>query len=78
MQKVTLSEAQKHLPELVRELVREREVLITEADRPVARMLPLDPQPSLHNLEPKSVGAILQPYPSSKDDILGEMLGARP
>ena len=39
MQTVTLAEAQKHLLELVRDLARECELLITDADKPVARLV---------------------------------------
>jgi antitoxin (DNA-binding transcriptional repressor) of toxin-antitoxin stability system len=38
MQTVTLDEAQKHLADLVRELARGGEVLITEAEKPVAKL----------------------------------------
>jgi antitoxin (DNA-binding transcriptional repressor) of toxin-antitoxin stability system len=77
MQTVTLPEAQKHLAELVRGLLREGEVVITDADRPVAKLSPLAPRPSLRDLKPQSVGAILRPFPSNADDILGEMLEAQ-
>ena len=78
MQTVTLSEAQKHLTELVRDLARKGELLITDANKPVARLSAVAPQTSLRQLEPKSVGAVLRPFPSSEDDTLGEMLDARP
>ncbi len=74
MQTVTLPEAQKHLAELVRDLAREGELIITDADRPVARILPPSPQPSLRDLKPQSVGTVLRPFPSPEDDVLGEML----
>lgn len=77
MQTVTLTEAQKHLQELVRDLAREGELLITDADRPVARLSPVTAQTSLRQLEPKSVGAVLRPFPSLEDDALGEMLDER-
>jgi antitoxin (DNA-binding transcriptional repressor) of toxin-antitoxin stability system len=77
MQTVTLSEAQKHLSELVRDLAREGELLITEADQPVARLSFVTGRTSLRNLEPKSVGAVLRPFPSPLDDTLGEMLDPR-
>ena len=78
MQTVTLPEAQKHLPELVRDLAREGELVITDADKPVAKLSSLTPRPSLRDLKPQSVGAILQPFPSPGDDLLGEMLDGRP
>ncbi len=78
MQTVTLPDAQKHLPELIRDLPRKGELVITDADKPVAKILPLSPQASLRDLKPQSVGAILQPFPSREDDLLGEMLQPRP
>lgn len=77
MQTVTLSEAQKHLTELVRDLAREGELLITDADKPVAKLSSVTTRTSLRKLEPKSVGAVLRPFPSPEDDTLGEMLDAR-
>ena len=74
MNTVTLQEAQQHLPELVQKLAREGECLITDADQPVARLSWVTPRPSLRQLEPQSVGAVLRTYPSSVDDPLGEML----
>ena len=77
MQTVTLLEAQQHLAELVRDLNREGELLITDADKPVAKLSSVTAQTSLRKLEPKSVGAVLRPFPSPDDDTLGEMLDAR-
>jgi antitoxin (DNA-binding transcriptional repressor) of toxin-antitoxin stability system len=74
MQTVTLDEAQKHLPELVRGLDREGELVITDHDEPVARLAPIAVRGSLRDLKPRSVGAILRPFPSPEDDLLGEML----
>jgi antitoxin (DNA-binding transcriptional repressor) of toxin-antitoxin stability system len=78
MQTVTLADAQKHLAELVRDLAREGELVITDADKPVARLDSLHAQTSLRNLSPQSVGAVLRSFPSSDDDTLGEMLDSRP
>ncbi len=78
MQTVTLTEAQRHLPELVRDLSRDGELVITDADKPVARLTPLTARTSLRNLSPQSIGAVLRPFPSSDDDTLGEMLDSRP
>ena len=77
MQTVTLDDAQKHLAKLVRDLAREGELIITDADQPVAKLSPITETPSLHHLRPTSVGAILRPFPSSDDDLLGEMLDSR-
>jgi len=78
MQTVTLSEAQKHLSELVRDLAHEGELLITDANQPVAQLSSVTRRTSLHNLEPKSIGAVLRPFPSPSDDTLGELLDATP
>jgi antitoxin (DNA-binding transcriptional repressor) of toxin-antitoxin stability system len=77
MQTVTLSEAQKHLLKLVRELPRQGELLITDSDKPVARLSSVAAPTSLRQLAPTSVGAVLRPFPAPDDDTLGEMLGAR-
>jgi antitoxin (DNA-binding transcriptional repressor) of toxin-antitoxin stability system len=76
MQTLTLPEAQQHLIELVHDLRREGELVITDADKPVAKLSPISARISLRDLSPKSVGAVLRPFPSSEDDILGEMLDA--
>jgi prevent-host-death family protein len=78
MQSVTLAEAQAHLTELVRDIAREGELVITDADTPVARLSPVTPPTSLRHLRPTSVGAVLRPFPSSEDDPLDEMLDSRP
>lgn len=78
MQTLTLTEAQEHLPDLVRGLERDAELVITDADIPVAKLVSLAPGTSLRDLRPKSVGAILRPFPAPNDDLLGEMLNARP
>ena len=78
MQTLTLLEAQQHLTELVRGLTREGEWVITDADQPVAKLSPVPPRISLRDLRPQSVGAVLRPFPSPEDDMLGEMLAVRP
>ena len=77
MQTVTLDEAQKNLPDLVRQLPHEGEVVITQGNQPVARLTAASPRPSLRELNPVSLGAVLRPFPSPDDDLLGEMLDAR-
>ena len=77
MQTVTLDEAQRQLVKLVHDLAREGELVITDENQPVAKLLPITPPTSLRNLRPKSVGTILRPFPSDDDDILDEMLDAR-
>jgi antitoxin (DNA-binding transcriptional repressor) of toxin-antitoxin stability system len=78
MQTLTLSEAQQRLKELVRGLGREGEFVITDADKPVAKLSPVAAPTSLRDLQPKSVGALLRPFPSLEDDTLGEMLDVGP
>lgn len=78
MQTVTLTEAQKHLVELVRDLAHEGELVITDANKPVAKLSSVTERTSLRDLKPKSVGAVLRPFPSPEDDTLGEMLASRP
>ena len=77
MQTVTLAEAQKHLAELVRDLGRGGELLITDAEKPVAKLLAATERTTLRDLKPQSVGAILRPFPVPEDDTLGEMLDSR-
>jgi antitoxin (DNA-binding transcriptional repressor) of toxin-antitoxin stability system len=74
MQTVTLLEAQKHLVELIRQLPRQGEFLIVDAEKPVARLSSMAAQTSLRQLEPQSVGAVLRPFPAPDDDTLGEMV----
>ena len=78
MQTLTVSEAQQHLAELVRSFGSEGEWIITDASGPVARLSPVTASASLRDLRPKSVGAVLRPFPAPEDDTLGEMLEARP
>ncbi|MCX6904892.1 MAG: hypothetical protein NTW03_15710 [Verrucomicrobia bacterium] len=78
MQTLTLSEAQQHLTELVQGLTREGELILTDADKPVAKLSPVTARTSLRDLRPKSVGVVLRPFPSPADDTLDEMLDARP
>jgi antitoxin (DNA-binding transcriptional repressor) of toxin-antitoxin stability system len=73
MERVTLQEAQNDLPNLVRQLAVRGEVLIIEANRPIARLSPFIERGSLRDLAPASVGEVLRPYPSSEDDLLEEM-----
>ena len=77
MQTITLTEAQVHLKELVSGMASEGELVITDADRPVARLSPASPRSSLRELTPTSVGAVLRPFPSLEDDRLEEMLQSR-
>jgi len=76
-QTVTLAEAKDHLVELVHDLAREGELLITDNDKPVARLTPGSKPNSLRDLQPTSAGALLRPFPSPEDDALGEMLDSR-
>lgn len=76
MQTLTLAEAQQHLGEVVRGLSRGGELVITDADQPVAKLSAVMARPSLRDLTPQSVGAVLRPFPSPGDDLLAEMLDA--
>lgn len=78
MKTVTLPEAQRHLTELVRNLALDGDLVITDADKPIAKLSLLPTRPSLKDLQPKSVGAVLRPFPSADDDLLGEMLESKP
>lgn len=80
MNSVSLSEAQQNLVKLVHDLEQEREIIITDNCRPVARLAAvpsLNSNVSLRDLKPVSVGAILRPYPQKDEDILGEMIEPR-
>lgn len=74
---ITLTEAQQHLLELVRGLGHEGELVITDADKPVAKLSAVTSTSSLRDICPKSVGAVLRPFPSPKDDLLNEMLSSK-
>jgi antitoxin (DNA-binding transcriptional repressor) of toxin-antitoxin stability system len=76
MRTLTLAEATKNLTELVHGLGRGGEWIITEADKPVAKLAPVPALVSLRDLTPVSVGAVLRPFPSVEDDSLGEMIDA--
>jgi antitoxin (DNA-binding transcriptional repressor) of toxin-antitoxin stability system len=76
MNAVSLSEAQENLVKIVHDLARQGELLITDNNRPIARLSPIsaDVQTSLRDLKPASVGKLLRPFPSPEDDTFGEML----
>lgn len=79
MHAISLSEAQQHLPELVLRLSTDGDLLILDANVPVAKLSPVSPATPAHSLRdhrPSSAGALLQPYPAPDDDLLGEMRGA--
>ncbi|MBI4326865.1 MAG: type II toxin-antitoxin system Phd/YefM family antitoxin [Chloroflexi bacterium] len=74
MQTVPLAEAQSRLPELIRSLLPGEQIVITSGDKPVAKLTPAEPRPSLRDIKPVSVGAVLRPFPHRDDDLLEEML----
>jgi antitoxin (DNA-binding transcriptional repressor) of toxin-antitoxin stability system len=78
MQTVSLPEAQQRLAELVRHLAIQGDLVITDSGKPVAMLSSLGTRPSLKDLQPQSVGALLRPFPSGGDDLLGEMIDSRP
>lgn len=77
MQTVTLTEAQRNLAKLVQDLARKGEFLITDDNKPVAKLTHVSGRTSLHDLKPSSVGEVLRSFPSAEDDTLGEMLDPR-
>jgi prevent-host-death family protein len=72
MQTVGIIEAQARLPELVDSAANGAEVVITRDDKPIARLTGSADRPSLADIQPVSVGAILFPF-SPDDDLLEEM-----
>ena len=66
MQRVTLDEAQKHLAELVRDLGRDGELLITDAEKPVAKLSPVTATAARPSIHPE-VGAITGLVPPDGD-----------
>ncbi|MCI0744762.1 MAG: hypothetical protein L0Y58_05075 [Verrucomicrobia subdivision 3 bacterium] len=73
---MSLDDAQRQLPELVRNLPKEGEFLITQHNQPVARLMQVA-RPSLRDLKPSSLGAVLRPFPFPDDNLLNEMLEAK-
>ena len=74
MSTVTLEEAKQRLGELVQSLPTEGEIVITDGQKPVAKLASVPSGHSVFDIKPRSVGGILRPYPHPDDDILGEML----
>ena len=74
MQTVGIKEAQARLPELVDSAANGAEVVITHNDKPVARLIAWENRPSLADMGPVTVGAILRPF-WPDDDLLEEMTG---
>jgi prevent-host-death family protein len=72
MRVVQLLEAQQKLPELVESAAAGEEIVITRDDQPVARLVG-SARPTLRDIQPSSVGAVMRP-PSTDDDLLDEML----
>jgi prevent-host-death family protein len=72
MRTIELNEAQAHLAELIDTAAGE-EIIITRDQKPIARLTPSSNAPSLRDIRPASVGAVLKPL-SSDDDLLDEML----
>jgi len=75
---VTLPEAQRRLRELIRDLAVQGDLVIADGVKPIAKLGFPASRPSMKDLQLRSVGAILRPFPSSDDDLLGEMLDSRP
>jgi prevent-host-death family protein len=73
MSTVTIEEARRDLDGLLRKLSEEQEIVITDGNKPLARIIPAQ-RPSVLDFKPRSVGKLLRSSPHSDDDILGEML----
>ena len=63
MASVTIEEAQAHLPELVRRLSGDEELVITENDQPVARLVKSVRQPSAKRRLGTMKGSVLSIAP---------------
>ncbi|HEY3242647.1 MAG TPA: type II toxin-antitoxin system prevent-host-death family antitoxin [Phycisphaerae bacterium] len=73
MRTVQLIEAQAHLADLVASVASGSDVVITQDQEPVARLTAVGAPPSLAEIQPVSVGAVLRPL-GPDDDWLAEML----
>ncbi len=79
MSTIALDQAQRQLPELIRALLTEGEILILDQNVPVAKLSAFStvtPPHSMRDHQPSSVGALLQPYPAPDEDLLAERLPA--
>lgn len=76
MHAISLREAQQNLSEIILKLSTEGDMLILDANIPVAKLSPVSsiaPVHSLRDHRPSSLGAVLQQYPAPDDDLLDEM-----
>jgi antitoxin (DNA-binding transcriptional repressor) of toxin-antitoxin stability system len=81
MRTIAIDEAGKRLDELADSAAAGDEVILMRDDKPVAKIVStaaaqdaaLASRPSLRDIQPTSVGAVLRPL-TQDDDILGEML----
>ena len=75
MRSVEIGEAQARLPELVDSAAAGEEIIITRGRLPVASLSASPARPSLRDIRPSSVGAVLKPASGEDDDdLLEEML----
>jgi antitoxin (DNA-binding transcriptional repressor) of toxin-antitoxin stability system len=76
MQTVTLDEAQKHLPELVRELDREGELIITDAETPVARLSSVTATAAQLSIHPEveAITGLVPPDADAEDEYRRHLL----
>lgn len=72
MKSVRLTDAR--LSELIETLAATGDVYILRGDEPVARLTSPNGKPSLRDLQPTSVGALLRPVFQPDDDLLDEMI----
>jgi antitoxin (DNA-binding transcriptional repressor) of toxin-antitoxin stability system len=80
MTTVSIPEAQRDLPKLLKNLNGGGAFLIADSGNIVARVDSVATpakRPSLRDIKPSSVGALLKPLNSADDDILGEMLDSQ-
>jgi antitoxin (DNA-binding transcriptional repressor) of toxin-antitoxin stability system len=79
MTTVSLPEAQRDLPKLIRGLSDGGTFLIMDQGKPVARVDSIkanEPISSLRDIRPTSVGALLKPLDLT-EDLLDEMIGEK-
>jgi prevent-host-death family protein len=73
MRSVQVTDAHRDLRQLLESVAAGEEIIITQDNQAVARLIGAARSTSLGNIEPTSVGAVLQTT-SDDDDLLGEML----
>jgi prevent-host-death family protein len=72
MRTIEINDARSRLDELIDSASAGEEIVITKGQTPVARLTSANHRPSLREIRPTSVGAVLKPF-SADDDLLEEM-----